>query len=254
MILLLGGTSDSIEIAAALKEAGIDFTLSVVTAYGRDLYSEVADRVVVGAMDGEAMVNYIQTNGVTGLVDATHPYAREASVNSIWAAEVAGVKYLRYERPSVAIPERVKAVVVDSVEEAAAAARAMASTVFLTTGSKDLQAFVSALPDKRLIARVLPSPVVLKKCRDLGIPVGDIVAVKGPCSYELNRALFSFYNADAVVTKESGTAGGFVDKLMAAGDLGLPVIVVRRPQLPYPELVSDCRGVVDVVKTWKTGG
>ncbi len=120
-----------------------------------------------------------------------------------------GCRSHRYERPSeidaIAHPGLLPA---DSIEQACDLARPFGPRVLLTTGSKQLADYVRLLPDKTLIARVLPLAGILRQCEALGLGVNQIVAMTGPFSPELNLALYRHYRPDVMITKESGREGG----------------------------------------------
>ena len=102
--------------------------------------------------------------------------------------------------------------------------------MLLTTGTKDLEAFVRAVDDpERLYARVLPVANSVAHAHDVGIPVANIVAMQGPFSLEFNAALMRELDIAVMVTKASGAAGGFAEKVAAAHDCGAEAIVIGRP-------------------------
>jgi len=101
MILVLGGTSDSLEICDKLKLIEKEFILSVTTDYGRDLAIPHAKNIILGKLNSKSMEDFIKTHKVNQIIDATHPYAVEVSKNALECAKSLGVKYLRYERKSL---------------------------------------------------------------------------------------------------------------------------------------------------------
>ena len=102
MILVLGGTSDSLKICDRLNEIGIsDFVLSVATEFGKDLALEHAKNIINGKMDKKEMIEYIKDQEIRQVIDATHPYAVEVSRNAIEACEQTDIKYIRFERKSL---------------------------------------------------------------------------------------------------------------------------------------------------------
>ena len=113
--------------------------------------------------------------------------------------------------------------------------------------SRNLSKFTSAecLRDCRLIARVLPTAEVIGLCEDLGLAPDQIVALQGPFSAALNRELFLRYEAEVIITKNSGTLGGTDTKVQAAAELDLPLIVIDRPPLAYDCLCSTFEEVRD---------
>ena len=128
---------------------------------------------------------------------------------------------------------------VADTEAACRTAQKLGNRVFLTTGSKTLADYKKQLPEKTLIARVLPTVGVIQSCVDLGFGIGEIVAIKGPFTLQLNEAMYRFYQPDVVITKESGAEGGYSEKVLPCLDLGIPCIVICRPKQEYPRFVSS---------------
>ena len=239
MILVLGGTSDSLVICDYLNKNNKEFILSVTTDYGKEISCEYAKNIYLGKLDVEALCEFIKVNNINLIIDATHPYAAMASENSISASEKLKIKYIRYERKNSYIEANDRLIKVDSVDKACEVATEIGNKIFLATGSKNLSEFVKQLKDKELIARILPTSGVVKSCEDMGLSAHNIIGMKGPFTYDMNKALYTFYGVDCVITKESGKEGGFVEKIDSALDLGLKVIVITRPAVNYPSVIRD---------------
>ena len=256
MIFTAAGTQDGRAVVRRLCEAGYDVTASVVSSYGEQLLeaqSAAGGHLTVHdtPLDADEMAAYFRTHGVRVFVDATHPYAVNVSRNAMAACAAADVPYIRYERDLSDISYE-KVHLVHSYEEAAETAAGLGRHIFLTTGSRNLERFVraEALADCTLIARVLPTADVIALCEGLDLTPAQIIAMQGPFSRELNRAMYEKYKADVIVTKNSGTIGGTDAKFQAAADLNLPVIVIDRPMLNYPHLAhtyEDVKHFVDSV-------
>ena len=118
----------------------------------------------------------------------------------------------------------------DSMEEAAKLLEKMEGNILVTTGSKELEA-LRGLPGfaKRIFARILPQPEMVQKCMELGLSGRHIICMQGPFSEEMNYAMLRETNARILLTKESGAAGGFPEKLRGAKKAGAAVVVVKRP-------------------------
>ena len=121
---------------------------------------------------------------------------------------------------------------VADVDEAAAVIAERPGNVLLTTGVKDLPTFVSAVPDfaERLYGRILPVESSIAKAHELGIPTSHIVAMQGPFSAQMNEALINEFAIRTMVTKASGSAGGFQEKVDAACACGIELLVIERPE------------------------
>lgn len=237
-ILLLGGTSDSTAILSLLAQNDISVVTSVVTDYGRHLASQFGQEVIQGRLKATDMVAVIEEHGIDQLIDATHPFADLVSKEAMLAAELAGISYLRFERQSTL--DLTGAKVVSSTAEAITYLKASSyQTIYLGTGSKTLPLFVEELADRRLVARVLPTSEVLQACESLGLLADQIHAIKAPFSKACHQELLRQAGAEIFVSKESGAVGGIRDKIDVCLDLGIPCLIIARPQLDYPKTVSN---------------
>ena len=258
MILIFGGTSDSLNIATALEAAGYNYLLSVATTYGKLLATKKVSescpgdysKVLEGRLDQEAMKQLISDKQIKLILDATHPYAIEVSKNAMAVAQEMGLSYIRYERPSLL--EAVKGDyvhIVKDVKEACQVANTLGKNVFLGTGSKTLGAFVEGLKDKKIVARVLPTSEVIKECEALGLSPENIVGMKGPFSEAINVALYKHYKIDCMITKESGVEGGFLEKVEGCIHEGIHVIVIKREPLSYPKVASSIDALLEALSS-----
>ncbi|MDR6224141.1 precorrin-6A reductase [Desmospora profundinema] len=247
MILFLAGTSDAKELAKRLKDAGYALLATVVTEHGAEGLEEAGIPVRVGRLDPLQMAALIREHGCTAVVDASHPFAEEASENAMKASRKASVPYIRYERPAGRYGNHPRLKSVLSYREAAEEAARRPGVVLLTTGSKTLQIFTEVLlekPEIRLVARMLPRRENLDKCEALGIKQENIIAMQGPFGEELNRALYRHYGVTTVITKESGQAGAVDEKVGSALDMGLDVILIARPRLDYDRVFTEMEAVL----------
>lgn len=224
-VIVFGGTTEGRLLSRALAEKGIDVTVSVATDYGREEQGE-ADGVTVltGRRSGAEMEALL--DGAALCVDATHPYAVEASKNARAACESARVPYRRLLRVA---SETGDAVTVADAAEAAAYLRETEGNILLTTGAKELPAF-AGIGANRLYARVLPSHEGIAACEAAGIPHRNVLAMQGPFSEELNAAILRQLQIAWLVTKDGGAAGGFPEKARAAKACGARLVVLRRPE------------------------
>lgn len=241
MILFLAGTSDARMLALKIKETGINLLATVVTESGANELKEVGIDVRIGRLTANEMANLILDQGMRVVVDASHPFAEEASKNAMEAAKMADVPYIRYEREHQQYVNE-KVIAVSDYKEAASVALDKKGVIFLATGSKTLEIFVEKLlpsADIRLIARMLPRLDNMEKCERLGIPQKNIVAIQGPFTKEFNIALFRQYGVTLMITKESGKAGSVDEKLEAAMELGIETILIGRPKIKYETVFSS---------------
>jgi len=126
---------------------------------------------------------------------------------------------------------------VDGLEEAAVAVAGF-SHVFLTTGRRGLAAFAG-----------LTGAVLLRTVDPPGPPLSartTVVRERGPFTLDDELALMREHAVDVVVSKDSG-GGMTAAKLTAARQLGIPVVLVRRP--PVPDGVPVV-ATVDQARAW----
>ena len=231
MILVLAGTTEGREKAAALEKAGEQVIATTATEYGGELLRKnFKGEIISRPLESCELEKLIRERAIKRVVDATHPYAEQISTNARRACLSTEVPYERIERNSLKYSGEAAVIEAEDAAEAAGIAAAYRGNIFLTIGSRKLQFFSGAIDPEHLVVRILPLGASLEKCLDLGIPPKNIIAMQGPFDEELNRLLLRRYDATVLVTKESGTAGGTAEKIRAACSLGLPVILITRPK------------------------
>ena len=224
--VIFSGTTEGRTLSRAVAALGADVTVCVATDLGAEEQGHAPGITVrAGRLDAGEMTALLQ--GAALCVDATHPYATEATRNIRAAATAAGVEYHRLLRPASALP--AGSVVLETAAQAAAYLAAKPGNVLLATGAKELPAF-AALEPARLYPRVLPTLASITACETAGIPHRNIIAMQGPFTLELNVALLRQFAIAAMVTKDGGAAGGFAEKAEAAARCGVQLIVLRRPE------------------------
>jgi precorrin-6A/cobalt-precorrin-6A reductase len=250
MILVLAGTKDGRLIAAALEQAGFSVLATAVTSYGEDLLAKsIGGRVLCGALDAEGMCRVMEEHKVKMVVDATHPFAEAASCNAVQACTGMKIPYLRFEREEAMADDGGNIIWAGDMQAAIREVKHFPGNIFLAVGSSSLPAFVNELGPERLIVRVLPTARALSICEKLKISPARIVALQGPFSQAFNREMFLHYRARVIVSKESGKEGGLPEKLAAAKELDLPVVVIRRPSsLSRGRKFSSVPELLDYVK------
>ncbi len=229
-IVVFGGTLEGRRIAEAFQGTEIKLHICVATEYGASLLGESPNQQIhVGRMDAGQMLAFLKKIRPDYCLDATHPYAKEATENIKRACHMGQFAYLRILRREE--KGAGKLIYKSSVEEAAAFLQGTQGNILITTGSRDLEAY-TGIPDyrNRCFARVLPTLSVMEKCRDLGFEGRNLIGMQGPFGRELNLAMLRQVNASWMVTKSSGREGGFLEKCQAAQDAGVSVLVVGRPE------------------------
>ena len=221
-ILILGGTSEARELAAQLTAAGADVISSLAGRVSEPRLP--AGQIRIGGFGGaDGLADYLKAEGITRVIDATHPFAATITANAATAATTAGVPLLVLRRPAWhADPSW------DTVPDIGAAAQAVRTwpgdTVFLTTGRRDLAVF--AADDRhRFLVRTVDPP------DGPAPPRMTLILDRGPYTVESETRLMREHGISLLVTKNSG--GPMTEaKLHAARDLDVHVVMVERPPLP----------------------
>ena len=223
-IVVFSGTTEGRDFSRAAAALGIAVTVSVATDLGAEEQGQAPGITVhSGRLLPGAMAELLQ--GAALCVDATHPYAVEATKNIRAAANAAGVEYHRLLRAASTLP--AGSVVLGSAAQAAQYLAATQGNVLLTTGAKELAAF-AGLDAARLYPRVLPTVAGITACEGAGIPHRNIIAMQGPFTLELNLALMQQFHIRYLVTKDGGSAGGFAEKAQAAAQSGAALVCLWR--------------------------
>ena len=241
--LVFSGTTEGRIFSRQLAALGADVTVSVATPLGVEEQGVLAGITIrCGRLTPEEMTALLQ--GFDLCVDATHPYAVDATKNIRAACRAAAVEYHRLLRAESPLP--AGSMVFQSAAHAAEFLSGTSGNILLATGAKELSAF-AALDPERLFPRVLPTLDGIAACEGVHVPHKNIIAMQGPFSYALNCTLMQQFRIRFLVTKDGGAAGGFAEKAQAAQDTGAQLIVLRRPAEhgeTAEQILTRCREVL----------
>jgi precorrin-6A/cobalt-precorrin-6A reductase len=290
---LIGGTSESVQLAEAIASGDLPCLVTVTTAAAKSLYPQTPNlQIQVGRLNGKQIEQLCQQQQMTAILDASHPYAVEISRLAIATAQRYQIPYLRFERPrvegdggdggnqggfsnirvttndnsetrpytsvragfeqrlsSTANPNSLNpplqannepyVITLDSFETLVAGNYLNQQRVLLTVGYKVLSLFQDWQARSTLFARILPAVTSLEAAIAAGFSRDRIIALRPPVPFELEMALWRHWDISRVVTKASGVAGGEATKRQVAAQLGIPLIVIDRPVVTYPQQTSD---------------
>jgi precorrin-6A/cobalt-precorrin-6A reductase len=233
----LGGTTEASALASALAERGARAVLSYAGRTDRPRAQPVPVRV--GGFGGvSGLVRHLRDEGVTHLVDATHPFAATMSEHAVAAAREAGVPHIMLTRPPWIAAEGDRWTHVPDIAGALAALKGPARNVMLALGRMHVDAF-AAQPQHHYLLRFVDAPVVAP-----GLPRHALVIDRGPFTVERDMGLMRDHGIDCIVSKNAG-GGGAQAKIIAARTLGLPVVMIDRPPAPAAQVTHEVAGVLE---------
>lgn len=244
-ILILGGTQEAAELAKkAANIPNIEVRLSLA---GRTSKAVASKNLRVGGFGGVAgLIEYLQVENIDLLIDATHPFAAKISQNAAIAAENLGLPFLMLIRPEWESVKDDKWIEVENIETAAEILTDFASRVFLTIGRQEITAFSQL--DIWFLMRAIEKP-----SSDIVIPKGLLLLERGPFDKDSEKQLIHKYNIDTLVSKNSGGDATYA-KIIAARELGIKIVMVKRPMLPEGEWVEDVESALEWIKRVSTTG
>lgn len=243
-IVLFGGTSEGRKLVALLAEKKRSTLLCVATKYGEDaVIQNDWVHVHTGRLDKDAMRDLLEKQAPTLVIDATHPYATVVSQNIQSACDACKLKYMRVLRETLTFND-ANCMDFFDMQSLIKWLNTQSGVIFSTLGTKEAANFAKITDFKeRTYLRILPDVAGLQHCLNIGFAAKNIICMQGPFSKALNKAMFSDANASILVTKESGHAGGFAEKISAAQDYNMKIALLRRPPdqegIPFATLLSQ---------------
>lgn len=223
-VLLLGGTTEASALAGLLATQGIAATLSYAGRTENPRTQPVPVRV--GGFGGvTGLAGYMRSHRVTHLVDATHPFANTMSAHAVDAARLAGVALIALTRPAWQPVAGDRWTRVPDIDGAVAALDGPARRVMLAMGRTHVEAF-AAQPQHHYLLRFVDAPE-----RPPALPHHSLIVDRGPFTVASDSRLMQDHAIDLVLCKNAGGPGAEA-KLIAARQLGLPVLMIDRPAIP----------------------
>lgn len=236
-LLILGGTTEATALARAADAAGVTGTVSLAGRVARPRDQALSLRI--GGFGGVAgLIGYLRSQGVTHIVDATHPFAAQMSSHAVVASAATGVPLIALTRPAWRAEPGDRWFHVPDMAGAVAALDRERANVFLAIGRMHLAAF-AVRPRHRYTLRLVETPQA-----PLPLPDTRVVVARGPFDIASDMSLMRDHAIDLVVSKNAGGAGAYA-KIAAARALNLPVIMIDRPTIPPRPEAATIAQVMD---------
>lgn len=245
MIWVIGGTKDSRDFIERFSLKNL-LVVTTATEYGAKLLEEFKEiKTISKKLDKEMMKKFVDDERIDIVVDISHPYAEEVSKNAIDISKSCDIFYIRYER------ERIKAefdgVEFTDIESLVNYVEKLDKNILVTLGSNNVEKFKNLKNLKNIYFRVLPKWEMIKKVEDCGVLPKNIIAMQGPFSKEINKAIMREFEIGYMVTKNSGEVGGEIEKIESARECGVKIIGLGRPNLEYPYKVESLESLEKIV-------
>jgi len=241
-VLLLGGTSEARDLAALLAETDVQAVSSLAGRVERPRLP--AGPVRIGGFGGvDGLRTWLRDHRTDAVVDATHPFAEGMSANAVAACAAEGLPLLRLARPGWSDAAGAEEWHwVDDHDEAASLSARLGRRPFLTVGRQPLDHFVGPLVGHRAVVRVVDPPEIELPAR------WEVFLDRGPYDLAGELEQMADHGIDVLVTKDSGGAYTW-PKMAAAGQLGVPVVVVRRgAEVAGVESVPDAAAALEWIR------
>ena len=258
-VILLGGTKDSTNIISHLKENYDVFILTTTTTeYGARLAKEAgSDDTIARPLLKDEIIKIIKDSKFDILIDATHPFAEHITQTSASIAKELEMPYIRFERPITNL-ENIDTSHIRYVKSFDDAGKLIENefnegNVLHFAGANTMADIVKHVSVERFYPRILKVESSIRKCSELGVDESHIIPMTGAATLEQNIDLIEKYDASVMITKESGEIGGVIEKIEAANQKDISVIMIQRPEIRMLEkndIVNDLSELDKKIKSF----
>ena len=236
-VFLLGGTKDSINIIEHLKANYDTFILTTTTTeYGARLAREGgSNETIARPLPKDEIIRILTETNFDLMVDATHPFASHITQTCIDVANQLNLAYIRFERPTTNL-ENIDTSNIHYVKSFDDAGKLIADefdqcNVLHFAGANTMESILKYVSPDNFYPRILKVESSIEKCEKLNVSPDHIISMKGAASKEENIELIEKYDAGVMITKESGEIGGVIEKIQAANEKNIAVIMIQRPKI-----------------------
>ncbi len=192
------------------------------------------------------MLKFVDDNKITRIVDTSHPYAFEVSKNAMDVAEEKNIKYFRFERAEVNIFPK-KYTQFETIEEIIEYIEKLEGNILVTLGSNNVPYFKDLKNLENIYFRILSKWDMVKKCQDNNILPKNIIAMQGPFSEEMNRAMMNHHNIKYLITKKAGDTGGEREKVNACDKNDVEIIYLEKKKMEYKNCYTDIDKLINIL-------
>lgn len=239
-ILIFGGTQEASKLAK--KTANLRNVEVKISLAGRINQTTISNNYHIGGFGGvEGLVQYLVEEKIDLIIDGTHPFAAQISHNVAKAAEQLNLPLLMLVRPEWEFIQGDEWIEVENIQAAVDILPGLANRVFLTIGRQEVSVF-SGVENIWFLMRMIEKP-----SQDVVLPKGLLLLERGPFDKDLETQLLLKHHIDTIVSKNSGGSATY-GKIIAARELGIKVVMVKRPTLPEGEKVGDVESALEWIQ------
>ena len=258
-IFLLGGTKDSINIIKHIKKNYDAHILTTTTTeYGAKLAIEGgSDNTIAKPLLKDEIIKIIKDDDFDMLIDATHPFASHITQTSATIARETKIPYIRFERPTTNLENIDTSHIhyVNSFDEAGKliANEFRSGNILHFAGANTMEDVLKYVAPERFYPRILKVEKSLEKCEELKINPDHIIPMTGAATKQENVDLIEKYDASVMITKESGEIGGVIEKIQAANEKDIAIIMIQRPKIEMlnkNDIVNDLKELDYKIKSF----
>ena len=258
-IFLLGGTKDSTNIINHIKEKYDSYILTTTTTeYGAKLAIESgSDETIAKPLPKDEIIEILSDRQFDIMIDATHPFASHITQTSIDVSKIVNIPYIRFERPTTNLENMDTSRIhyADSFDEAGKliALEFDEGNILHFAGANTMGEILKYVSCERFYPRILKVPSSIEKCEKLHISEDHIIPMNGAATTEENIELIEKYDAKVMITKESGEIGGVIDKIEAANEKDIAIVMIQRPKiddLTKKDIVSNLEELDSKIKSY----
>lgn len=247
-VLVIAGTWQAKQIIDEIFGMGVELAVAVTSKLGccwLKQYTGVS--ILEGRLTLGAIIKHIENNEIRCLIDASMPAARDISLNAENACKKKGISYIRYEISDMTCDSN-EVMLAKNFGEAVNILDGIGGNILLVVGMGKIDAFCKVPNFKnRFFALVYPESSVIARCEKLGLNAEHIIAMKGPFDVQLYVEILKYCKASVIIARDNGNAAANLDKLKAAKELGVPIVLLKKPGPEYGRTASGIKEVIDYV-------
>lgn len=249
-IIVLAGTSVAKEVIEVLVKKGYKIAAMVLKKNIDEFTIEHKNVTIIEPrITLEGLIRFINKSGANFLLDISHPFGIDISNSAMEACLKTKIKYINYQtKIPIYINDNITRV--KDYSNAAQKVKYGYGKVLADVETRELKVFTKTINNykERLIVKVFPDNRAMSKCEELEIPHRNIIAYRGGLSENLYFELFKFYDINCLIAQETGYIGGTREKIKAALKFGIPIIIIKKPEIDYTHKAHNIKELLELIK------